>query len=208
MQVGSRRPDTILDWIQSTEGKSFLLGGCSDIGALIAEFLRPNPDFCAPFGNVQLEVMVRLWMEGENIAVISERINTCCPLERKVGVQKVEKAISNRISYSLSNFVAGIVDVLHEYPELGYSLNCASNLEKLQRKLKYGVSSMRAAMICEMVLDDRMIAKALVDIVGDEGPAEKRLVRRELLQHRLEVDDFMANMPTYCRSRVNRWLDQ
>lgn len=178
------------------------------MSVLIAEFLRPNPDFCAPFGNVQLKDMALLWMKGENIASISERINTFCPLERKIGVQKVEKAISNKIAFSLSNFVAGIADVLHEYPELGYSQKCAFELEKLQRKLKYGVSSMRAAMICEMVLDDRMIAKALVDIVGDEGPTENRLVRRELLQHRLEVDDFMANMPTYCRSRINQWLDQ
>lgn len=208
MQAGARRPGSILNWIQSPEGKSFLLGGCSDVGVLIAEFLRPNPDFCAPFGNVQLEVMALLWMEGENIAAISERINSCCPLERKVSVQKVEKAISNRISFSLSNFVAGIADVLHEYSELGYSQKCAFELEKLQRKLKYGVSSMRAAMICEMVLDDRMIAKALVDIVGGEGPTDNRFVKRELLQHRLEVDDFMANMPTYCRSRINRWLDQ
>ena len=106
MQVGSRRPDTILDWIQSTEGKSFLLGGCSDIGALIAEFLRPNPDFCAPFGNVQLEVLVRLWMEGENIAVISERINTCLSSREEGWRPEGEKAISNRISFSLSNFVA------------------------------------------------------------------------------------------------------
>ena len=208
MQAGARRPRNILNWIQSPEGKSFLLGGCSDVSVLIAEFLRPNPDFCAPFGNVQLKDMALLWMKGENIASISERINTFCPLERKIGVQKVEKAISNKIAFSLSNFVAGIADVLHEYPELGYSQKCAFELEKLQRKLKYGVSSMRAAMICEMVLDDRMIAKALVDIVGDEGPTENRLVRRELLQHRLEVDDFMANMPTYCRSRINQWLDQ
>lgn len=207
-QAGARRSDATLDWVRSPEGKSFLLGGCLDVSALIAEFLRPNPDFCAPFGDVQLEVMVRLWMEGENLAVISERVNTCCPLGRKIGAQKIEKVISNKIAFSLSNFVAGIADVLREYPELGYPLSCTSELGKLQRKLKYGVGSMRAAMICETIVDDRMIAKALVGIVGDEGPVESNLVRRELLQCRSEVDDFMANMPTYCRSRINRWLDR
>lgn len=207
-QAGVRRSGATLGWIQSPEGKSFLLGGCMDMSALVAEFLRPNPDFCSPFDSVQLTVVARLWVEGENLAVISDRINTCCSPERGISVQKIEKVVSEKIVFSLSNFVGEIVDALRECPEFGCSLSCALELEKLQRKLKYGVGSMRAAMICENVIDDRMIAKALVDIIGDEGPIESYLIRRDLLQHRSEVDAFMTNMPTYCRQKVNRWINR
>ena len=108
----------------------------------------------------------------------------------------------------MSNFVAGIIDVVRGYPELEPLSQCTDAAEELQRKLKYGVGNMRAATICEEVIEDRMIAKALVGIIGEEGPSDSVFIRHELRSRRIEVDSLMSDMPTYCKSRVNRWLDR
>lgn len=208
MQVGARRPIATLEWLKSPSGRAFLIGGCSDMADLTSEFIRPNPDAWAPFDSEQLAAMASLWISGDDISTIATYINSTYPLGKTVSAQKVEKCLSEAISFAMSNFVAGIIDVVRGYPELEPLSQCTDAAEELQRKLKYGVGNMRAATICEEVIEDRMIAKALVGIIGEEGPSDSVFIRHELRSRRIEVDSLMSDMPTYCKSRVNRWLDR
>ena len=58
-----------------------------------------------------------------------------------------------------------ILDVVSQDPELSTQINM-ENLATLQRKVKCGVSNLHEAAICEEIIDDRMIAKDIVALIG------------------------------------------
>lgn len=83
-----------------------------------------------------------------------------------------------------------------------FSLAC------LQRKLKYGVSSMREVAICEDLLDDRMIARKLVGIIGANGNADIQSMKEEMLDDSSEVQVLISTMPSFCQKRFFDWLSK
>ena len=89
-------------------------------------------------------------------------------------------------------------------------LSTADNIEKLsafQRKVKYGVSSLSEAMICEEVIDDRMIAKEIVSITGMAGSlSDPAILKFGALANREAIEKYADSLPAYCSKSILEWI--
>ena len=117
---------------------------------------------------------------------------------------KVEQLVSDTFQFRLSYFVARIIDVglsfglLHDEDR--------PQLEALQRSIRYGVSNLRELYFCEHILNDRLVAKEFVSIIGSRGPDDLASMRYDALLCKLEVVAFVKQLPRYCQRKISAWL--
>lgn len=108
--------------------------------------------------------------------------------------------------FTFAHFVSSMLDVVREKD----GLSTADNIEKLsafQRKVKYGVSSLSEAMICEEVIDDRMIAKEIVSITGMAGSlSDPAILKFGALANKEAIEKYADSLPAYCSKSILEWI--
>lgn len=206
MQSGIRSAVSLSDWIESKEGVEFLEGGCSDIDPVANAFLLPNPDAAHPLDSRMLAAATTLWIDGSDMSQITSFLNDMFRPSRKFRLTTVESIVSRVIRFSLSHFVSCLIDAIKQHPAFATEENL-DNLCLLQRKVKYGVSSARAAMFCENVLDDRMVAKEVISILGESGSSDVDMLRFEAVAHKAVIAEYASCLPAYCAQRISQWVD-
>ena len=206
MQSGIRSAVSLSEWIDSEKGIEFLDGGCSDIGSVIGAFLLTNPETAHPLDDKMLAAVTDYWICGSNVPQIASYLNDTFRPNRKIQLTKVESIVSKVIQFSLSHFISCLVDAVKQNPTFATEENLG-NLSLLQRKVKYGVSNARAAMFCENVLDDRMVAKEVISILGESGPSDIATLRFEAIAHRADITEYASRLPAYCAQRISKWVD-
>lgn len=205
MQIGARDASSLVEWLESGEGINFVNSGCLNLRALTKQFIAPNPEISSPFDYEQLATLVELWIEGLNLAEIADNLNSRYSFDPKLSIPKVEKLASSVVKFSLSHFISCIIDAVKQQPELTTETNL-DNLSVLLRKVKYGVASLREATICEEVLDDRMVAKSIIAIIGSEGPSDIDFLKIESLEKESELEQLANSLPVFCALRVRRLI--
>lgn len=206
MQSGIRSAASLSGWIESKEGVEFLEGGCSDIDSVANAFLLPNPDAAHPLDSHMLAAATTLWIDGSDVSQITSYLNDTFRPSRKFRLTKVEGIVSGVIRFSLSHFISCLIDAIKQHPAFATEENL-DNLCLLQRKVKYGVSSARAAMFCENVLDDRMVAKEVISILGESGSSDVDMLRFEAIAHKAVIAEYASCLPAYCAQRISKWVD-
>lgn len=206
MQLGTRTASSLIDWIESPEGKRFIEGGCSEIQLAVHQFMLPNPDIAGQLNEEQLSLIIGLWIDGANLSQITNALNEQFDFRHEFKIGKTEKIVSGVVRFTFAHFVSSMLDVVREKD----GLSTADNIEKLsafQRKVKYGVSSLSEAMICEEVIDDRMIAKEIVSITGMAASlSDPAILKFGALANREAIEKYADSLPVYCSKSILEWI--
>ena len=152
-----------------------------------------------------LAATTTLWIDGSDVSQITSYLNDTFRPSRKFQLTKVEGIVSGVIRFSLSHFISCLIDSIKQHPAFATEENL-DNLRLLQRKVKYGVSNARAAMFCENVLDDRMIAKEVISILGESGSSDVDILRFEAIAHKADIAEYASCLPAYCAQRITKWI--
>ena len=207
MQLGARNSTMLINWVESSEGMLFLKNGCTDIFALVRQFRRQNPNVATTISDEGLSAVIEHWIDGDNLMQIAAILNRkgASFAKSQVKVVDIERLVSRDVRFSFSHFVSCIIDAV----DSNASVTTHHHLEiltALQRKVKYGVPSLRAAAICEEVIDDRMIVKDILSIIGAAGSSDINVIKYEAISNQAKVEQLSSGLPTYCSKRILDWI--
>lgn len=205
MQLGTRNAASLIEWTGSPEGKDFIDGDCSDIKAAVQQFMLPNPNAATPFDDEQLADIIELWISGNDLSQIAGFLNDKYHFEPRLQVAKIEKVTSGVVRFSFSHFISCILDVVSQDPELSTQINL-ENLATLQRRVKYGVSNLCEAAICEEIIDDRMIAKDIAPLIGAAESSDVTEMKFEAIANQSKIEQLADALPTYCSKQIMGWI--
>lgn len=205
MQTGMRTAVSISKWVESAEGRRFIEGGCQDTELVAEQFVLTNPSVVGRFDGKQLAAVVDLWIDGANLLSIAQSLNDAFDFQPALKAEAVEKVVSRTVRFSFSHFISCVLDAAKQTDSLS-SAETIEALTILQRKVKYGVSGMREVAICEEVVDDRMIAKDLISIIGEEGPCDSDFMRLQALAKQDEIERYADSLPAYCANSILNWI--
>lgn len=206
MQLGVRTASLLIDWTESTEGRRFIEGGCSEIELAVRQFLDASPVVATQLNVEQLSTVIRLWIDGKDLRQITDEVNAEFNLKKALQISQIEKTVSGIVRFSFAHFISCVLDVVRQ-SEVLLTENNIENLTSFQRKVKYGVSTLREALICEEVIDDRMIAKEIISIIGKTGQSlDVFLLKLEAQNHREEIEQYANSLPEYCAGCILDWI--
>ena len=196
----------LVDWLSEGSGYGLLHDCWSNLDVLVRLFLSFDQSAGVKFTAEQYVAALQLWMSGGNIEEIRLAIREASSARKKMlpSVTKVEQLLSDTFQFRLSYFVARIIDVglsfglLHDEDR--------SQLEALQRSIRYGVSNLREVYFCEHILNDRLVAKEFVSIIGSRGPDDLASMRYDALLCKPDVVAFGKRLPRYCQRKISAWL--
>lgn len=187
------------------EGVAYeMLQDCdSDLALLVDMFLEFDLCGYTKFSKEQLCGALRVWVSGGNIEEIRAVIKACSVNQKKVmpPVQRVEQLVCNVFQFRLAYFVSRLIDVASTFGLL--DRDCIQKLEDLQRRIRYGVSTLREVVLCEIVLDDRLVARGIADIIGSGDLAS---MYSDVQDRKSDISDFAVQLPQFCQRRILGWL--
>lgn len=133
------------------------------------------------------------WLSGKSFFELSN--------ETGRSTADLETICSKQISYELSYLVGNIMDILEITEDM--PVNPYSALNKIQRRLKYGVDSESAVSICEKIFNDRIIAQQIVQLLGSKDIGVDAII--PIIQFRKEaILELLRPYPRYFTERINR----
>lgn len=189
-------------------GSDFLHDCWSNFDVLIQLFLSFDEAAGSKFNSEQQIVALQLWMSGGNVDEIRFAVKqaSSARVKRLPAVSRVEALVSDTFQFHLAYFVARIIDVALSFGLL--QDEDRSQLEALQCHIRYGVSNSRELFFCENILNDRLLAREFISIIGSCGSADSSSIRYDALLCKADVDAFVKQLPRYCRERISAWLAQ
>lgn len=101
-------------------------------------------------------IAVNAWISGKSVLDIQIMLD-------ENQFQKVEKILKNCISYDFSFFIGALLDAVSEENSV-----LIEKLTKIQKMIKYGVSSAFSIEFCEKIANDRMLANLIDDLLGNQ----------------------------------------
>ena len=193
--------------VLAEESANGFLHDCwSNLEVLVQLFLSFDQEVSRTFRAEQQVAALQLWISGGNIDEIRLAVKQASLARKKTlpAVSRVERLLSDTFQFRLAYFVARIIDVASTYGLLGDEAR--SQLEVLQRCIRYGVANLRELFFCEHILNDRLVAREFVAIIGSFGSDDSSSMRYDALLCKADVDALVKELPLYCRKRIFAWL--
>lgn len=161
-----------------------------------------------------LDMIIYFFIETHNIKIPSELFATLCKLwisektfyemsqERnpQLNISSIEDVCSKSISYDLSFFVGNIIDMLSIKTDDEDAVNPYFLLCTLQKKIKYGVSSVTAIVVCDTVFNDRFLANKFAEILGSDI-SESEIID-EIKYKRDEINALLTPFPEFFSEKI------
>lgn len=136
------------------------------------------------------------WLEGKSYLQMFDENNG------KIQITQIEKICSNSISYSLCFLLGNILDAIGDRNNA-----LAEKLSILQRRIKYGVSTLFQILVCENIVDDRLFAQLLE---GELSDTEKVTTEKDLIalmkSNRQRVLGILEDYPAYFTFRFRTYI--
>lgn len=146
----------------------------------------------------QFSILSKLWISGKTFDEMSHESN--------LSIDSIEEVCGKLISYHLSFLVGNIIDILCIDPEDEDLVNPYFLLSILQKKIKYGVSSVTAVSICESVFNDRFLAEAISEIIGSE--IQETDIVDFVKYHSDKILSMLMPFPEFFSDRINMLIRQ
>jgi len=116
----------------------------------------------------------------------------------------IDDVCCKQISYELSFFVGCIRDLLVDSTGF-FKEELVEQLTLLQKKIKYGVSTVTALSICEKIFNDRLLAVQITRLLGDNNISEDDIIPK-LNQKKEDILEFLDDYPEFFWNRINNVL--
>lgn len=214
-QLDSTVSMKILDWIDSSEFVQFIESDCTKLDLLVAAYSELKPGIFGSYNLEEVEIALSHWTNGNSIIQILDDINNhrkqdasraALKKKKKPTIDSIERLTMKTFAYHLEYFVSCIADAFP--PRLSsYSQDYTSSLHTCQHRIKYGVSTLTEAYFCEQVVNDRMIAKDLRNLLFSYSYVDSGHLRISFESAKSEILAYSSSLPPYCERKIRSWLE-
>ena len=127
------------------------------------------------------------WIRGDSYEQMSK--------DFEIKVEEAERICNHNVSYQMSFLVGNILDLVN--------MECVNvdALLLLQQALRYGVNTRTAVSICEKVFNDRVLAKKLAALIGNNGVSSEDIIS-VIRAKREKAIEVVSCYPSYFGSII------
>lgn len=214
-QLNSTLSLQILDWLNSRDFEQFIESDCTRLDLLANACFNLTPGIFGSFTLTEIQIALSHWTNGDSISQIQEAIDnyrrqmasqTSQKKRQKPTISSIERLTMKAFAYHLEYFISCLVDA----NTTRITSNCEHDTDSLrtcQHRIKYGVSTLTEALFCEQVIDDRMIAKDLRDLLHRQCHVESGQLRFNFESSKSDLVLYASSLPFYCMSKIQSWIE-
>lgn len=119
-------------------------------------------------------------------------------------LESIVDICENGFAYDGTLAVAAIIEIIGLIQPKG-SEKLITSLSELQKRLKYGLPSMKSIVIHELGFADRMVSIDLSEILGDV-PLDRKSIIRVIKRNEQKVREVVDKYPSFFMERLNNLL--
>lgn len=195
--VGINNTNQILDWLSINVNSIEILDINSLLILIIDLYYTIHNSINKQKYSIEIyKEISALWIEGHTYYDISEIMKN---KDDSLKINIIEKICNEDISYHFSFFVGNILDISKDM-QIESDLN--DKLAFLQKRLKYGVSTQTEISICEVLFNDRIIAKIISDIIACSFIEEFNIIE-QLATYKDEIRSTLTMYPSFFSLRFD-----
>lgn len=134
------------------------------------------------------------WMTGIPIYEIQEVLD-------ENDFQKLEKVLSQNISFDFNFFLGSIIDGINDENE-----GLIEKIKQIQKRAKYGVDNSFCMNFCEKIINDRMIARKIYALVGN-GDVKTNIFPSIIISNSDAIFRVLKEFPRYYTIKVHHFME-
>jgi len=115
---------------------------------------------------------------------------------RHLTVDHIAEICEKALSFEATLILSSIIEFLNLYKNEYDITNVEKQLNKFQKKLKYGLNSNNAIVIYEMGFIDKFISLEMASLIEEEN-TRFSYINRYLKRNRVEVEEILGRYPSY-----------
>lgn len=153
----------------------------------------------------QLLEVAAAWIQGDSYSILFDRIEELNikiiwgSQRRKIKVEQVVGLCENALGYDATLVIGALILLLEEHMS-GDVQPHIRKLQRLQKQLKYGLSSSLSICLFEMGLSDRVVSQAVAPIIEGCRPTRKSITMK-LKEMNHDIWPVIYNFPKYYQER-------
>ena len=122
------------------------------------------------------------WIRGDSYEQMSKNYD--------VKIYDIEKLCQYNVSYQMSFLVGNIIDLVEA--------ECVNidALKLLQQALRYGVNTKTEISICDKIFNDRVLAKKMTNIIGNNGVTTDEIVA-SVKSKKEKMIELLSDYPSF-----------
>lgn len=140
-----------------------------------------------------LENITNMWINGSPLYKITS--------DTGLSFKDVEKICMKTLSYNMSFLVGNIIDIVDWQDENANYIK----LSKLQKMLKYGVDDSTQLLICDRIVNDRVISSIITFLIGPQSDFYK-LKKQIQIQHNI-IYNTLNDYPSVFNDKIKQLID-
>lgn len=137
--------------------------------------------------------ITNMWVNGSSLYKITS--------DTGLSFKDIEKICIKTLSYDVSFLVGNILDIVNWQDE---NANF-TRLSKLQKMLKYGVNSSTQIIICDRIVNDRVISSIITSLIGPQSNFYK--LKRQIKIHQKNIFNTLNDYPTVFNEKIKQLID-
>lgn len=114
----------------------------------------------------------------------------------------IEKICMKTLSYDMSFLVGNIIDIVDWKDKNANYIK----LSKLQKMLKYGVSSSTQILICDRIVNDRVISSIITFLIGPQSNFYK--LKNQIKLHQRNIFEVLNDYPNVFNEKIKQLTDK
>lgn len=189
--IGIDLSHRIEEWIDEKDIASTIYTEAQLLDMIISFFIETHNS------KISLEhfsSLCKLWISGKSF---NEMFQELAP---QLTMNSIEDICGKDISYQLCFLVGNIIDILSIDVDDEEVVNPYFLLCSLQKKIKYGASSITAISVCDSVFNDRFLAEAISGIIGSD--IQEADIIDLVKYHSDEIKTTLMSYPEFFSNKI------
>lgn len=120
----------------------------------------------------------------------------------KLPFKDIEKICMKTLSYDMSFLVGNIVDIFDWTDDN----NNYEKLTKLQKMLKFGVHSSTEILICDKIVNDRVISSKIASLVGQQNNLHK--LKKQIKVNDNNIFNALSAYPSVFNEKIKQFIEE
>ncbi len=137
--------------------------------------------------------ITNMWINGSPLYKITS--------DTGLSFKDVEKICMKTLSYDISFLVGNIIDIVDWQDENANYIK----LSKLQKMLKYGVDSSTQLLICDRIVNDRVISSIITFLIGPQSDFYK--LKKQIQIHHNIIYNTLNDYPSVFNDKIKQLIN-
>lgn len=137
--------------------------------------------------------ITNMWINGSPLYEITS--------DTGLSFKDVEKICMKTLSYDMSFLVGNIIDIVDWQDENANYIK----LSELQKMLKYGVDKLTQLLICDRIVNDRVISSIITFLIGPQSDFYK--LKKQIQIHHNIIYNTLNDYPSVFNDKIKQLID-